>query len=596
MIETTKELPFTQEEIRSQLGRIVESADFAASESLRILLCYVVDEMLADRAEQIKAYTIAVRAFSRDPSFDPQLDTIIRVQAGRLRRALKYYYLTPGANDPIHIDIPVGTYAPVIKPNPQTEQAAPRVASEVIQWTPVPSRHPTIVILPMSVFGADDELVATADAVAEQLTVRLAHYRGVEVIGPPKRIHSSSDVVGVSELGRRYDADFVLDVHLSRQSGQLKVVIHLMQSVSGRILWAQTFAEGMILDTGESFEESVAAICCATIADSRGVIARSVAGTLDSDVVDETASAQATRYYLRYLSNYTEEIWRTAAAALEHAIVAAPEESMGFAQLGMLYMDRYQRLGGSEELLERAYSHIQRALERDPLCLLAHRAQALHFLHSGSPELFLLNATDAIQRGPHDATNIGDLAVAYVFCGEFENGLALLRKSMRLNPRYPGWYHYAFCFDAYMRGDYEAALAEVMRFDAPGFYWDSLWRAAVFGRLRKYPEAEAALSEMQRLLPKSGLALSELVRRMVVTAEHVEQVLAGLRCAGYSTEDRTNLLVRIGNSREGALAPVHSYRSHGRESCPSHIESMRSAEIIESRRNIARGSKEYVAT
>ncbi|QCO03659.1 hypothetical protein D3867_16610 (plasmid) [Azospirillum argentinense] len=88
------------------------SDHFDASDRNRRFLRYVVEECLDGRAQQIKAYCIAVSVFNREPSFDPQSDPIVRLEAGRLRRSLEHYYLTAGREDPIRIVVPKGGYAP----------------------------------------------------------------------------------------------------------------------------------------------------------------------------------------------------------------------------------------------------------------------------------------------------------------------------------------------------------------------------------------------------------------------------------------------------------------------------------------------------
>ncbi len=98
--------------VRTQLERILASDHFDASERNRRFLRYVVEECLDGRAQQIKAYCIAVSVFNREPSFDPQSDPIVRLEAGRLRRSLDHYYLTAGRDDPIRIVVPKGGYAP----------------------------------------------------------------------------------------------------------------------------------------------------------------------------------------------------------------------------------------------------------------------------------------------------------------------------------------------------------------------------------------------------------------------------------------------------------------------------------------------------
>ena len=98
--------------IQDALQRVLASRDFVNSERKRRFLKFVVQETLAGRADRIKAYSIALDAFDRDPSFNPGADPVVRIEAGRLRRCLERYYLTEGAADRIRITIPKGGYVP----------------------------------------------------------------------------------------------------------------------------------------------------------------------------------------------------------------------------------------------------------------------------------------------------------------------------------------------------------------------------------------------------------------------------------------------------------------------------------------------------
>jgi hypothetical protein len=100
------------QDVRIQLERILTSNDFRVPERNRKFLSYVVEETLAGRAGRVKAYSIAIEAFGRDASFDPQLDPVVRIEAGHVRRALERYYLTAGQLDPLLISIPIGGYVP----------------------------------------------------------------------------------------------------------------------------------------------------------------------------------------------------------------------------------------------------------------------------------------------------------------------------------------------------------------------------------------------------------------------------------------------------------------------------------------------------
>ncbi len=73
---------------------------------LRYLARHAVDHPGAP----IKEFQIATEVLGRSADFDPQLDSMVRVQAGRLRSKLAEYYNSDGLEDPIVVELPKGTY------------------------------------------------------------------------------------------------------------------------------------------------------------------------------------------------------------------------------------------------------------------------------------------------------------------------------------------------------------------------------------------------------------------------------------------------------------------------------------------------------
>lgn len=96
--------------IRHAVLRICDSRAFRNAPSLRAFLRFVVNKTLSGDAGSIKAYSVAVGALGRPPDFDPASDAIVRVEAGRLRAALKRYYET--VQDAVVISLPRGSYVP----------------------------------------------------------------------------------------------------------------------------------------------------------------------------------------------------------------------------------------------------------------------------------------------------------------------------------------------------------------------------------------------------------------------------------------------------------------------------------------------------
>jgi Malectin domain len=108
---------------RAELRCVLESKEFSRSPTLIRLLSYLCEKLFAGESDKIKEYSIAVEVFRRnESSFDQDSDSIVRVEANRLRKRLAEYYAQSGSTRPIRITIPVGQYVPRFEPAKGSDQ------------------------------------------------------------------------------------------------------------------------------------------------------------------------------------------------------------------------------------------------------------------------------------------------------------------------------------------------------------------------------------------------------------------------------------------------------------------------------------------
>ncbi|PYS92348.1 MAG: hypothetical protein DMF64_09450 [Acidobacteria bacterium] len=130
-----------KEQKLEQLERLLQSRTLQHSESLKAFLRFVVERTVAEQEIQLKEYIIATEVFGRNSDYDPRIDSVVRVQAGRLRTKLQEYYATEGKSDQIVIDLPKGHYHPVFTyacPEAQPELA---VSHAVAAHNQAPDDH-----------------------------------------------------------------------------------------------------------------------------------------------------------------------------------------------------------------------------------------------------------------------------------------------------------------------------------------------------------------------------------------------------------------------------------------------------------------------
>ena len=99
------------DQVRTALGHVLSSELFTNSERLKSFLSYVVDEAIAGRADKILGKNIAEDVYHRKLT-DEGSTSLVRVDAGRLRRKLTSYYETEGAKDAVKIQLESVGYAP----------------------------------------------------------------------------------------------------------------------------------------------------------------------------------------------------------------------------------------------------------------------------------------------------------------------------------------------------------------------------------------------------------------------------------------------------------------------------------------------------
>ena len=94
--------------IREQADLIKSSGVLGRSRSYRRLFDYLVENTLSGRAP--KEIEIAAEVFSRDKSFDPTQDSMVRVYAHNLRQKIRQYYESEGRSEKRRLILPRGEY------------------------------------------------------------------------------------------------------------------------------------------------------------------------------------------------------------------------------------------------------------------------------------------------------------------------------------------------------------------------------------------------------------------------------------------------------------------------------------------------------
>jgi hypothetical protein len=203
---------------QSQIDRLAASRSLHGSDSLCKLLRYLATHSAKNPGASPKEYQIATEVFGRHENFDPHLDSLVRVQAARLRAKLTEYYAAEGAGDPIVVELPKGTYGLTFHERipaavPAGEGSGSAAAHETTSVRASPYRSIIgLVILAMllaaSLAVALDRLLLRREAAADTATapgaIRTFWEGFLAGHEQPWVIFSNAPFVGRPDTGMRY--------------------------------------------------------------------------------------------------------------------------------------------------------------------------------------------------------------------------------------------------------------------------------------------------------------------------------------------------------------------------------------------------------
>jgi TolB-like protein len=268
-------VPASPDDIRLQLDRILASGTFSSADRMSGFLRYVVERALAGEGDQIKEYVIGVAVFGRGDEYDPRLDSIVRVEARRLRTKLDEYYAADGRDDTIVIAIPRGSYSPTFEhrvpqaPAPLIETAHEQSPTTPQRWRPgliaaglallvalplafllwngaltsVGRATPmvTIAVLPFTEYSNDpgDELLAAR--LTDGVTSELARIKTLGVVSHTSALQFAGARRPIKEIAQALNAELILEGSVHHEGDKVRIEARIVDTTIDRKLWVDDF-------------------------------------------------------------------------------------------------------------------------------------------------------------------------------------------------------------------------------------------------------------------------------------------------------------------------------------------------------------------
>ncbi len=255
----------SEPEVRKQLASLFSSSRFKDGGRSRRFLEFIVEESLAGKRGELKENVVGVHVFDRSPDYDPRLDSIVRVEAGRLRTKLSEYYEHEGRDDPVVIALPKGSYAPEFgrraqeaRIEVQDDASSLPTARKRNRWMAVTAATCVLVVgvavsyawfsrdavpsvriavLPFTSYSEDTNDQRVARELTDKVTNEFVKIESFDVVPSTSARQFDETRPGVREIATALGADVLLEARTTRVGNRVQVEIRLSDGALNRKFW-----------------------------------------------------------------------------------------------------------------------------------------------------------------------------------------------------------------------------------------------------------------------------------------------------------------------------------------------------------------------
>jgi adenylate cyclase len=367
---------------------------------------------------------------------------------------------------------------------------------------------PSIVVLPFTNMSNDPDQDYFSDGITEDITSDLSKISSLFVIARNSAFSYKGKAVKVQDVSREMGVRYVLEGSVRRTDEQIRVTTQLIDGLTGSHLWAERFdrpLKDIFAVQDEIVQKIVTTLKLQLTLMEQGYLVRK-----------RTDNLEAYDFYLRGVesvfrgwSETNKETNMQARRLFEHATELDPTYAEAYAYLGGTYwFEWFYRWNPSPQVLDRAIELEQKALTLDEFLPSPHVVLGFISLWKKQHEQALVEGQRALALDPNNAETLTNVGQILAFSGQPEEGIRVVEKAMRLNPRYPPMYVLQLSLAYRMAGRYEEALAPGEKFLAlaPNSTPAHFNLAVIYSELGMEEKARSVVADWQRIAPNVSVA------------------------------------------------------------------------------------------
>jgi len=225
----------SEEAIRDELSRILESSIFVQSDRLGRFLRFTVETTLAGEGDSLKEYLIGTEVYDRPTSYRPTEDSIVRSEARRLRSKLKEYYESVGKNDPLSIIYRPGSYVPAFLDRHTHSMKITAAPAEPF----VVGNGIRIAVLPFLDASGSASSSVYAQLITDELIHELVRTDGVRVSAASSIAPLVAKAMDMRSLARKLDVQIIFEGTVRQLNNLLRITSRVVNAVDGFQIWSE---------------------------------------------------------------------------------------------------------------------------------------------------------------------------------------------------------------------------------------------------------------------------------------------------------------------------------------------------------------------
>jgi TolB-like protein/tetratricopeptide (TPR) repeat protein len=426
-VNEANDIAVSEQAIREELDRLLQSPIFAQSDRLGRFLRFTVEHAISGTQDALKEYLIGAEVYDRKPPYHPSQDSIVRTEARRLRSKLKEYYEGEGKGDPIFIYFRPGSYVPVFRSRGNLDSHSSSVNAEnglFIQGNGSP-----IAVIPFVDMSASPLSAACAHGITDELIHLLMRTDGCRVIAASSMMQLGSLANDIPTLADKLGVQFVFEGTVREEGNRVRVTARLVNA-DGFQLWSQRFEAESDANSLFRIEEQIASALVSRVGPRQSVVRK----------LQASAGPSLLKLYPAILA--AEELLEEGNAADLHAALArfqavaqsAPEYARAHCGVAQCYIGLAQRgAPDSSQLVAQARKASLRTLELDPEMIEAHSAMACALAMEWNWKEAEVNFRRALALGSHHGT-YRQFAAFLAALGRFDEAWTHLQIAQQIDP------------------------------------------------------------------------------------------------------------------------------------------------------------------